>query len=364
LVSSLGSFIGVLVKRAGSDRGIIMPGYTHHQPAQVTSLGHMWLAFAEALVRDGERFREWYHRFNRNPLGSMTGYSTSFGIDRILTSKILGFDGPCENSLDPIQNRWEAEAELGFAVTVMMNHLSSLAETLILLSTEEFGMLVLDDSFCSGSSMMPQKRNPDPLEIIKAKASVAQGIIVSLTSIGRSLFLGYNRDTQWTKYLIMDLMDECLPAVEVMSGIIDSLKIKEERMAILATKGFIGAPDLVEKLVQDGNLPFRKAKIIVERAVRYTEAAGMDQVSSAALGKALEEEESSLKISERFVQETQEPEFIVSQRKTIGGTSRGAMGKNMFALRGKLKSMGKWLGQKRGQEERAKVHLAKLERNI
>jgi argininosuccinate lyase len=364
VVSSLGAFIGVLVKRAGRDQGIIMPGYTHHQPAQVTSLGHMWLAFAEALVRDGERFREWYHRFNKNPLGAMTGYSTSFGIDRILTSKILGFDGPCENSLDPIQNRWEAEAELGFAVTVMMNHLSSLAETLILLSTEEFGMLVLDDSFCSGSSMMPQKRNPDPLEIIKAKASVAQGIIVSLTSIGRSLFLGYNRDTQWTKYLIMDLMDECLPAVEVMSGIIDSLKIKEERMATLATKGFIGAPDLVEKLVQEWNLPFRKAKIIVERAVRYTEAAGMDQVSSAALGKALEEEESSLKISERFVLETQKPEFIVSQRKTIGGTSREAMEKNIVALRGKLKSMGKWLGQKRGQEERAKVHLAKLERNI
>ena len=138
------------------------PATTHHQPAQVTTLGHIWLSFAEAFMRDMQRFQDWYERFNQNPLGSMTGYGTSFPIDRHLTSRLLGFDGPCENSLDPIQNRWEPEAEMGFAIAAMMNHLSSMAQTLILFSTGEFGLLRLDDAYSTGSSMMPQKRNPDP----------------------------------------------------------------------------------------------------------------------------------------------------------------------------------------------------------
>jgi argininosuccinate lyase len=219
-IFSLSSLIQILIRQAQKHREVITPGYTHHQPAQVTTLGHIWLSFGEAFSRDVGRFQDWYSRFNENPLGSMTGYGTSFPIDRHLSSKLLGFDRPCSNSLDPLQNRWEAEGELGFAVSAMMNHLSSMAQTLILFSTGEFGLMKLDDAYSTGSSMMPQKRNPDPLEVMKAKTSVAHGLLASLLSIGKALFLGYNRDTQWTKYLIMDLVDECLSAPRLMGEII------------------------------------------------------------------------------------------------------------------------------------------------
>jgi len=312
--SELTSLIKILLDHAQRERGTIFPGYTHHQPAQITTLGHIWLSFAEALNRDGQRFQEWYKRFNQNPLGSMTGYGTSFAIDRNLTSKLLGFDKPCPNSLDPIQNRWEPEAEMGFAIAAMMNHLSSLAQTLILGSTGEFGMFSLDDAYCTGSSMMPQKRNPDALEIIKAKAANAHGLLTSLLSIGRALFLGYNRDTQWSKYLIMDLIDECLPVPPIMAEIVGSLRIHTDKLSTLCQKGFIAAPDILERLVQDGGLPFRQAKVAVEKAVKYSEAEGGEQISLSALKRSLQEEGISLKMEQRFIPMAQDPQVIVAGR--------------------------------------------------
>lgn len=163
---------------------------------------------------------------------------------------------------------------MAFVVSAMMNHLSSMAETLILFSAEEFGLIRLDDAYCSGSSMMPQKRNPDTLEVIKAKTAVVQGLFTSLLSIGKSLFLGYNRDTQWTKYLIIDLIDECSLAPRVMSEIVATLQVNEKKAAALCQMGFIAAPDLLELLVQKESLPFRQAKAVVEKAVKYSEGKG------------------------------------------------------------------------------------------
>jgi len=362
--SEILSLMGVLSGMAKKYQDIIMPGYTHHQPAQVTTLGHVCLSFAEALGRDGQRFQDWHGRFNQNPLGSMTGYSTSFPIDRPITSKLLGFDGPCANSLDPIQNRWEPEAEMGFAIATLMNHLSSVAQTIILFSTGEFGMFRLDDAYCSGSSMMPQKRNPDPLEVIKAKTAVAQGFLSSLLSIGRSLFLGYNRDTQWTKYLIMDLIDECFPAPRVMSEILASLQVDKKAMAAACQKGFIQAPDLLEQIVQDWQIPFRQAKEMVERAVKYSEAEGEKQVLFSAIKRALKEEGLNLKIDEKLVKTAQNPEVIIARRKAKGGTSPHALQKNVLSLSYSLKIFSRWLSQKRKQRSGAKAQLDEMERSI
>jgi argininosuccinate lyase len=363
-LSSLTSLVTVLVDRAEKDQKTILPGYTHHQPAQVTTLGQIWLSFAEALSRDGQRFQDWSGRFNQNPLGSMTGYSTSFPINRELTSDLLGFDRPCANSLDPIQNRWEPEADLGFAIAVLMNHVSSLAQTLILLSTQEYGFFLLDDAYCSGSSMMPQKRNPDPLEVMKGKAAVIQGLLVSLLSIGRSLFLGYNRDTQWTKYLIMDLADESLPTLAVMSGIMESVGIQKEKMALLANRGFIGTPDLVERMVQEWGLPFRQAKIAVEKAVKYSEVEKAGQVSSRALRKALSEEGLHLPVKEKFLLDAQNPELSVSRRKSTGGTSPQALQKNIRSVSQHVQGILEWVGQKKRQQGRAKNLLTRKEREL
>jgi argininosuccinate lyase len=363
-IAELTSLVNILANNSQKHRDVIFPGYTHHQPAQVTTLGNVWLSFAEAFLRDGQRFQNWYERFNQNPLGSMTGYSTSFNIDRTLTSRLLGFAGPCQNSLDPIQNRWEPEAEMGFAIATMMNHLSSLAQTLILLSTGEFGMFRLDDAYCSGSSMMPQKRNPDPLEVIKAKTAVAQGLLTSLLSIGKALFLGYNRDTQWTKYLIMDLIDECFSAPRVISEIIASLRINQKEMVSLCRKRFIAAPDLLERIVQEWGVPFRKAKVAMERAVKYSEADGGEYISAAALNRALKEEGLGLKMDERGILAAQEPREIVCRRKTIGGSSPQALQKNFLSASGQLQILQRWLGEKINKQSLAKIRLAEMERNL
>jgi argininosuccinate lyase len=363
-MAELTYLINILTHDAEKHRDLIFPGYTHHQPAQVTVLGHIWLSFAAAFLRDGSRFQNWYERFNQNPLGSMTGYSTSFRIDRSLTSRLLGFVGPCQNSLDPIQNRWEPEAEMGFAITTMMNHLSSLAQTLILLSTGEFGIFRLDDAYCSGSSMMPQKRNPDPLEVIKAKTAVAQGALISLLSIGKALFLGYNRDTQWTKYLILDLIDECFSAPRVMAQLIASLQINEKKMAALCQKRFIAAPDFLERIVQEWAVPFRKAKVAMEKAVKYSEAEGVERVSVSALKRALQEESLGLNIDERTILTAQEPRLIVSRRKAIGGTSPQALQKNFLAASSQLEILQRWLKEKREKQSIAKTRLAEMERNL
>jgi argininosuccinate lyase len=363
-IAELTSLINILTHNAQKHRDMIFPGYTHHQPAQVTTLGHIWLSFAEAFLRDGQRFQNWYERFNQNPLGSMTGYSTSFSIDRSLTSRLLGFAGPCQNSLDPIQSRWEPEAEMGFAITTMMNHLSSLAQTLILLSTGEFGLFRLDDAYCSGSSMMPQKRNPDPLEVIKAKTAMAQGVLTSLLSIGKALFLGYNRDTQWTKYLIMDLIDECFYAPRVISEIIASMRINPKEMAALCRKRFIAAPDLLERIVQEGGVPFRKAKVAMEKAVKYSEAEGVEHISVSALKWALKEEGLDLKIDERSILAAQEARGIVSRRRAIGGTSLQALQKNFLSASCQSEILQRWLKEKRNKQSMAKTRLAEMERNF
>ena len=363
-IADLSSLIQILVQRARKHRDIVTPGYTHHQPAQVTTLGHIWLSFAEALYRDIGRFQDWYERFNQSPLGSMTGYGTSFSIDRQFTAKLLGFDGPCYNSLDPIQNRWEPEAEMGFAIAAMMNHLSSMAQTLILFATGEFGLFRVDEAYSTGSSMMPQKRNPDTLEVIKAKSGLAQGLLMSLLSLGKSLFLGYNRDTQWTKYLIMDLMEECAPSLKIMEEIMNSLQVDEEKMASLCRNGFITAPDLLEQVVQRGNISFRQGKEALEMAVKYSEGEGVEHISATALQKALKEEGLNLRIDRRMVALAQEPKQIVSRRKAVGGTAPQALEKNILSLTRSLQISRKWVTKKRAQQGLAQSRLVEMERGL
>jgi argininosuccinate lyase len=354
----------VLIRLARRHRDQIFPGYTHHQPAQVTTLGHILLGFGESFLRDAQRFQEWFDRFNKNPLGSMTGYSTTLRIDRKLTSKLMGFDGPTQSSLDPIQNRWEAEAELGFALSTLMNHLSSLAQTLILFSTGEFNLIHLDDSYCTGSSMMPQKRNPDPLEVTKAKAALIHGHLQTLISIGRSLFLGYNRDTQWTKYLVMDLIDESASAPKVMAEILASIQVNGKRAAELCQMGFITSPDLVERLVAEWHIPFRLAKKAVERAVRYSEAEGADKISLSAFEKALKEEKISVSGDQKFIDRAQNPKILVGLRKATGGSSPEGLKENISNLDRSKNALLKWVSAKRSQISSAESLLRKQEKAI
>ncbi len=356
-VEGLAHLIGILLQRGEGHRSVLMPGYTHHQHAVVTTFGHLLLSFAEGLQRDAQRLVHWYALFNKNPLGAAAGYGTSFPLDRRLTSRLLGFDHPEENVTDPITQRWEPEVELAYALAVMLDHLSSMAQTLILLSTHEFGMVRLDDRHCSGSSIMPQKRNPCSLEVIKAKTSFAHGTVVSLLSTGKALFMGYNRDTQWTKYWIMDLVDESKPALSVMADVIRLLRIDEKRMLEEAQKEFAGATRLMEWMVRTHELPLRKAKMVMEKAVKYSEKEGEGKVSYPSLKKALSEMNVNLSVTAKKLNKIQSPEETLSE-------TEKRVKEHQVSLLKRAKDARGWLVQKRSEIEKAKASISKLEKDL
>jgi argininosuccinate lyase len=341
-----------------------MPGYTHHQHAVATTFGHLLLSFAEALERDAQRFTYWFDLFNKNPLGAAAGYGTSFNLDRQLTSKLLGFDGPTENVTDPITQRWEPEAELAFDAAVMMDHLSTMAQTLILLSTSEFNMIRLNDRHCSGSSIMPQKRNPCSLEVIKAKTSFTHGMLLSLLSVGKALFMGYNRDTQWTKYWIMDLIEESKPAIPVMTDVIRLLQVNKTQMFKQTQEEFLGATPLMEWLIRHGSLPMRKAKMVMEKAIKHSEKEGKRKVSYQSLIKALAEMKINISIKERDVEEMQRPEKILALTSSIGTPSEKRTKENITSVQKKVQIKKDWLIGKQKGIEKAKALLFKMEKQL
>ncbi len=353
-----------LIRKADEHRSTVMPGFTHHQHAMATTFGHLLLSFTEALERDARRFSQWVALFNESPLGAAAAYGTTFHLDRQLTAKLLGFDGPTENVTDSITQRWEPEAELAYDAAVMMDHLSTMAQSLILLSTREFNMVRLNDRHCTGSSIMPQKRNPCSLEVIKAKTSFTHGMMLSLLSVGKALFMGYNRDTQWTKYWIMDLVNESKPALSVMADVIRLLQVNRAQMLKLAQEEFIGATPLMEWLIGYGHLPMRKAKMVVERAVKYSEKEGREKVSHQSLMKALGEMKINLSVNEKDVDEVQRPERVLSRALSFGAPSEKRIKEGTVSLRNKVQGHRNWLIRKRRGIERAKALLFKMEKEL
>ncbi len=353
-----------LLRRAEEHCFTMMPGYSHHQPAMATTFGHLLLSFTEALSRDVERFIHWFALFNKNPLGAAAGYGTSFPLDRRLTSKLLGFDGPTENVTDPITQRWEPEAELGYTITVMMNHLSTIAQTFILLSTSEFNMVRLSDQHSTGSSIMPQKRNPCSLEVIKAKTAFAHGALVSLLSVGKGLFMGYNRDTQWTKYWVMDLVEETKPAVFVMAEVIRLLEVNRAQMIRRTQEGFLSATFLMEWMVTQGHLPLRKAKMVAERAVRYSEKEAQGEISYQGLHKALKEMGVDLHVTEKDIRRIQRPGEILSQHLAIGMPSAKRIQENLASLRERIRKSRAWLILKEKNIKKAMALMERMEKQI
>ena len=363
-VEGLILLIDVLLKRGGENRSTIMPGYTHHQRAMVTTFGHLLLSFGESLHRDRDRFIHWLPLFNKNPLGAAAGYGTSFDLDRKLSSRLLGFEGPTENVTDAITQRWEPEVELAYAVAVMMNHLATIAQTLILLSTREFNMVRLDDRHCSGSSMMPQKRNPDALEVVKAKSAFAHGTLVSLLSVGKSLFMGYNRETQWTKYWMMDLIDETKPCLSVMTDMIRLLKVSKAQMFEAADKEFMGATFLMEWMVRFGGLPLRKAKMVMEKGVKYSEEEGKDRVSYEGLKRALEEMDIDLSLSAEQVEKAQKPAEALSHVRSLGTPSERRIGESIASLRRRSRVSRNWTNRQKKGLEKARELMDRMEADL
>lgn len=351
-IEGIAQLATVLVIHAKTHKATVMPGFTHHQHAMVTTWGHVVSAFATMLVRDAKRFESWFGLHNLSPLGNSVGYGTQFPINQHLTASLLGFDAPESNSLDEITNRWEAEADLAFAISVFMNHLSLIAQTLILFSTSEFSFMKIADEYTTGSSIMPQKKNPDTLEVIKGKTGYASGLLSGILGSGKANFIGFNRDSQWTKYLIMDAVTECLPAAGVLAGVIKTLTVHKDQMALWSKKGFIGATSLMEHMIGTFDIPMRQAKVIIEKAVAGSN--GFEAITFPALQDALADEGVQLPIDETDIVLWQDPVKIIEATGSFGGPGVKSLNVSLELLDQELHRIDTWHGQKQSVLVRAK----------
>jgi len=264
-----------LVSRAGENTETVMPGFTHLQTAQPVTLGHHLLAYAEMLERDRSRLLDCAERLNECPLGSAALAGTGFPIDRDMTAEALGFARPMANSLDAVSARdfaLEALAALSIAAT----HLSRLAEEIVLWTSAQFGFAQLTDAWSTGSSIMPQKRNPDAAELIRAKASLITGLYSSLQGAVKALPLAYAKDLQDDKRLTFEAFDTYNLCVRAMTGMIETINFKPENMRAAAAKGFSTATDLADWLVRELGLPFRDAHHVTGQLVAKAEEKACD----------------------------------------------------------------------------------------
>jgi len=262
-----------LLDQAAQHADTILPGYTHLQAAQPVTLGHHLLAYVEMLGRDRSRFADARVRLNESPLGSAALAGTPFPIDRQMTAKALGFDRPTANSLDSVADR-DFALEFLAATSIAGVHISRLAEEIVIWCSEPFGFVRLSDSFSTGSSIMPQKRNPDAAELSRAKTGRIFGSFVALATAMKGLPLAYSKDMQEDKEPVFDAADTLALMVAAMTGMIESATFNPDAMRGSVGKGFITATDLADWLVRELGLPFRDAHHVTGRVVKRAEEAG------------------------------------------------------------------------------------------
>ncbi len=285
-----------ITDQAQTNIDLIMPGYTHLQRAQPVRLSHHLMAYFEMFRRDWERFRDAAGRIDQMPLGSAAIAGTTFPVDRQYVAQELGFSAICANSMDAVSDR-DFAAEFVFNACMVMMHLSRLSEELIIWSTSEFGFCSLPDAFCSGSSIMPQKKNPDACELVRGKTGRVYGDLVALLTTLKALPLTYNKDMQEDKEPVFDATDSVLASLGIMAGLLPGVDFAAERLAAAASDPSLAATDLADRLTRAG-VPFREAHARIGEMVR----AGEEHLARDA----------QLPI----------PEEMVEARDHVGGTSR------------------------------------------
>jgi argininosuccinate lyase len=264
-----------LIDLAEKHADTIMPGFTHLQVAQPVTFGHHLLAYEAMLARDAERLADGRSRINRLPLGSAALAGTSYPIDRQRVAEELGFEALCSNSLDAVSDR-DFAVEFAAAAALIMVHLSRFAEELVIWSSPRFGFVTVADRFCTGSSIMPQKRNPDVAELVRGKTARVIGHLTALLVLMKAQPLAYNKDNQEDKEPLFDTVDTLADCLAILTELIETgLTPVPERMRAAASEGFATATDLADYLVRKG-MPFRDAHEVVARAVRHAEQKGCD----------------------------------------------------------------------------------------
>jgi len=303
-----------LLDLAEREAQTIMPGFTHLQVAQPVTFGHHLLAWFEMLERDRGRLQDCRKRVNVMPLGAAALAGTSYPIDRAFTARELGFAAVAENSLDAVSDR-DFAIEFCSAVALLMSHLSRFSEELVLWASQQFDFVALPDRFCTGSSIMPQKKNPDVPELVRGKAGRAMGNLMALLTLMKGQPLAYNKDNQEDKAPLFDSIDTAKACVAIFADMVPAIQPKRENMAAAAARGFATATDLADYLVRKG-VAFRDAHEIVGKAVRYGVEQGRD------LGEmSIDELQRFSPVIEADVLKVLTLEGSVSARNHIGGTA-------------------------------------------
>ena len=259
--------LSVIAKVAKENADAVMPGYTHLQRAQPVTFGHYMLAYAQMFIRDDLRLKETLARTAISPLGSGALASTTYPIDRQLVAELLGLNGVTENSMDGVSDR-DFLIELAFDLSLVMMHLSRFSEEIILWCSSEFSFIDLDDAFSTGSSIMPQKKNPDIAELVRGKTGRIYGDLTTVLTMMKGIPLAYNKDMQEDKEAIFDAVDNAKLCLELFASMLDTLTVKRESLRRAASGGFINATDCADYLAQKG-LPFRDAYRVSGRLVAY-----------------------------------------------------------------------------------------------
>ena len=275
-----------LIDRAEKEAATVMPGFTHLQGAQPVTLGHHLLAYVEMLGRDRGRLADCRRRMNECPLGSAALAGTSFPLDRQATAKALGFDRPTANSLDAVSDR-DFALEFLAAGTILAVHLSRFAEEMVIWCSQQFAFARLSDAFSTGSSIMPQKRNPDAAELVRAKVGRVAGAFQGLAIVMKGLPMAYGKDMQEDKEPVFDTVDTLVLCVAATAGMVRDVAFDRARMKADAARGFATATDLADWLVRKGGLPFRQAHHVTGELVRLAEqkGCGLEDLSLAEMRK-------------------------------------------------------------------------------
>jgi argininosuccinate lyase len=275
VVTGLEALMKALLVQAEAGADMVMPGFTHLQVAQPVTWGHHMMAYVEMFARDRSRMQDARARMNESPLGAAALAGTGFAIDRDMTAAALGFDRPSANSLDAVSDR-DFALEFLAASSICATHLSRFAEELVIWSSAQFRFVTLSDRFSTGSSIMPQKKNPDAAELIRAKVGRINGSLVALLTIMKGLPLAYSKDMQEDKEQVFDAADSLMLALAAMTGMVGDMQPNKDTLEVAAASGFSTATDLADWLVRELGMPFREAHHVTGALVKMAEDGGVD----------------------------------------------------------------------------------------
>jgi argininosuccinate lyase len=349
LCSSIIGLVDGLLVRAGENRDAIMPLYTHLQQGQLGTFSHFLIAYADALSRDLERVYNTFGRINQSPLGACAVGGTSIDIDRKRTAVLLGFDGLVKNSIDATTSR-DSFLEYMAALAILTGTLARMAEDFILWSTAEFGFIELADRYSSSSSAMPQKKNPDPLELTRAKAAIVAGKLVAALGITKGLPSGYSRDLQDLKPQLLETSSIAIDTVRVMEGVVRTLQVRKERMRDVSKNSYAIALDIAEQLVAKG-APFRSAHKIVGALVGKAaeKSIPLSKLDAKEIGAVLRQAKANVNGAEMArIVKGMTPERSIGLRRSAGSPNPKEQDEMIKAARTKL------AGYEHGVQKRAK----------